>query len=165
MKSNRMVAALLALALAAAVSGCRGKSRNEMGGGPPAAPVPGEAPGGEQPPLHAPQPGATGCPTVSGEYRLAFKTTCGSNGWGWVDVEQSGCDITANMKQLAVVKGRLQGDAANVSLAFNFPCGGSGSGLLTVSGRIISGSFSGVQTGTEIRCCTPVSGTFTMTKQ
>jgi hypothetical protein len=161
---NRPARALVAFALAAALFGCGRKK--ETPGGAPASTGAGNAPGQAPAPHSAPQPGgATGCPTISGEYRLQFKTSCGSTGWGWVDVVQNGCDITADMRQLAVIKGRLEGDSANVALTFNYPCGGSGSGLLSVSGRVVSGTFSATVTGTELKCCTPQSGTFTFTKQ
>lgn len=165
MTQSRSLRAGMALVLAVAVAAC-GKSKKEMGGGFSAAPGGGSAPqGGPAPEIHPPRPGSIGvCPTITGSYQVAFKTSCGSQGWGWVDAQQNGCDITLNLKQLAVIKGRLDGDAANVSLTFQNPCGGAGSGLVTVSGDIIAGSFSGVQTGTEIKCCTPVSGTFTLTK-
>jgi hypothetical protein len=164
MISSRSSRALLGVVLAVSVAAC-GKSKKETGGftspsGGGGAPLSGAAPE-----VHPPRPGSIGaCPTITGNYQLAFKTSCGSQGWGWVDAVQNGCEITLDLKQLAVIKGRLDGDAANVSLTFQNPCGGAGSGLVTVSGDIIAGSFSGVQTGTEIKCCTPISGTFTLTK-
>jgi hypothetical protein len=165
MISSRSVRALAALVLAASLFAC-GKSKKETSGPFTSPSGGGSGPqGGPAPEIHAPRPGSIGiCPTITGSYQLAFKTSCGSQGWGWVDAEQNGCDITLNLKQLAVIKGRLDGDAANVSLTFQNPCGGAGSGLVTVSGDIIAGSFSGVQSGTEVKCCTPVSGTFTLTK-
>jgi len=165
MHLRRSFGAAVALVLAAAVGSCGGKSKQEQGGGPPPASGTGSGEVG-QPPLVAPQPGVkTVCPALAGEYRLMFKTSCGSTGWGWVNIEQNGCDITANLKQLALVKGRLEGDTASIALTYNFPCAGSGSGTLTASGRIVSASFSGGATGTELRCCSPMNGTFTLTKQ
>ena len=162
MKHPRVPFALAACALVICAAACGGKSKKEMTGG---SPPPGAAPNAA-PPLVAPQPGVkTVCPAVSGEYRLYFKTSCGSTGWGWVNIAQNGCDITANMKQLGLLKGRLEGDSANVALTFNDPCKGSGSGVLNVSGKIVSGTFSGSATGQEIRCCGVMTGTFTLTKQ
>jgi hypothetical protein len=166
MKHPLVSGAVAVCALVLFAAACGGKSKKEMTGG---APQPGAAPGGgpnAAPPLVAPQPGVTTvCPTVSGEYRVIFKTSCGSTGWGWVDVAQNGCDITANLKQLALVKGRLEGDTATVALTFHNPCKGSGGGVLTVSGRVIAGTFSGGATGQEISCCGAMNGTFTLTKQ
>jgi hypothetical protein len=152
-RAKRALPLTTVLLLAGAILSCRGKSANEMRS---------EAPG----PLSAPQPGApTSCPVLTGEYRASFKTSCGSTGWGWVKIEQNGCDIDANLTLLGRMKGTLRGDSAPIAITFNKPCSGSGSGTLTASGKVVAGTFAGSATGADQRCCNPISGTFSFTKQ
>ncbi len=106
------------------------------------------------------------CASISGDYSGSFANSCGGSGSGSVTIQQTGCYFAGTVPQLGVgVEGTITGPLS-ASIRIHDPCGTAiYSGVMTMSGRTISGTYSGVSNG-AVGCCPagPVSGSFSFTK-
>jgi hypothetical protein len=106
------------------------------------------------------------CNSVAGSYRAAFRSSAGSTGGGAVAIKQSGCFFGAYLPGIgAALEGVVTG-LTSASIRVNDPCGaGVQTGTMTIDGKTITGTYSGVSTGAQgCSPAGPVSGSFTATR-
>jgi hypothetical protein len=117
-------------------------------------------------------PTETGCKNISGTYNGSFAKECAgsdkANSSGVVTIEQTGCNFSFTLPgdflNGTMVTGTISGSEMTLAVQVSeLLCSGTVNGSATIgSNGTITGSFSGALT--ELTCCSPISGSFTLTK-
>ena len=104
----------------------------------------------------------TACTSVAGSYVSSYGNSCPrfSNGDA-ATVTQKGCDIAVTVSGVGALTGTIVDSTVTWTVAFPGDCTGTGTGTGKIAGKLITGAYSGFQTGTSC-CAASVAGTFTL---
>jgi len=102
------------------------------------------------------------CTNVAGSYVSSYANSCGRSSIGdAATVTQSGCTVETAVKGVGVLTGTISDSSVTWTVEFAGDCTGTGTGVGTIDGKQISGTYAGFQTGTDC-CATTISGTFSL---
>lgn len=108
------------------------------------------------------------CVPLTGMYSGVFTDSCGLTKTGDVTLFQTGCALVAEFPGVGSVQGNVEGQTLVFTIGFAgfSPCGGSASGIATVTASGgLTGTYNGQATGSGATCCGTVSGSFTLTRK
>jgi hypothetical protein len=120
----------------------------------------------------SPTPTENNCKNTAGTYNGSFVKKCSGsdqvNSSGVVTIQQTGCNFSfalpGDFLDGTTVTGTISGSDMKLTVQVSeLLCSGSVSGSATIgSNGTITGSFNGSLS--QVTCCSPISGSFTLTK-
>lgn len=112
----------------------------------------------------SPQPS---CSNISGIWNASLANSCGGSGSSPLTIIQNGCAFSFSVPGFDLVStGTLSQQRGEFTFTQSGACAAKGTGVLSVAGNTITGSFFGTITASGPGCCPmgPYSGSFTLTR-